>query len=264
MEKREQSERVNNKELNLRSKRQQRLTEWLSKWLRLQTKTLLLYISALRLRPVTTKKEFKGKEKTKTCIYNSCSCWVRNIWMKQRKDRERLLEFCSLVSCGEGYLVSQCQTVKVCSYHTLIKLPTIINVQPLLRPLLQPFPKWKFNERRRSQILCSSLFLFLSLFPNWLGLLSVLLFFILFLLLLLLLSTILTYGLLWLFVCSFSVSHITKELLLCGHLESLMWMCAANSFLGSTITLVFHFWMGLNMGMGLQWDQIKTFCFYML
>ena len=89
-------------------------------------------------------------------------------------------------------------------------------------------------------------------------------FLLLLLLLLLLLSTILTYGLLWLFVCSFSVSHITKELLLCGHLESLMWMCAANSFLGSTITLFFHFWMGLNMGMGLQRDQIKTFCFYML
>ena len=197
---------MNTKELNLRSKRQERLTEWLTEWLRLQTKTLLLYISALRLRPVTTKKEFKGKEKTKTCIYNSCSCssccwscWVRNIWMKQRKDRERLLEFCSLVSCGEGYLVSQCQTVKVCSYHTLIKLPAIINVQPLLRPLLQPFSKWKFNERRRSQILCSSLFLFLPFFPIWLGLLSVLLFFIF---VFLLLSTILTYGLLCLFVVS--------------------------------------------------------------
>ena len=87
---------------------------------------------------------------------------------------------------------------------------------------------------------------------------------VLLLLLLLLLSTILTYGLLWLFVCCFSVSHITKELLLCGLLESLMWMCAANSFLGSTITLFFHFWMGLNMGMELQRDQIKTFCFYML
>ena len=68
-----------------------------------------------------------------------------------------------------------------------------------------------------------------------------------------------------LFVCSFSVSHITKELLLCRLLESLMWMRAANSFLGwSTITLFFHFWIGLNMGMGLQWDQIRTFCFYML
>lgn len=74
IEKREQSERVNNKELNLRSKRQERLTEGLTEWLRLQTKTLLLYISALRLRPVTTKKKIKGKEKTKTCIYNSCSC----------------------------------------------------------------------------------------------------------------------------------------------------------------------------------------------
>ena len=118
------------------------------------------------------------------------------------------------------------------------------------------------NSMREDEVkFCVPLSFSLSFFPIWLGLLSVLLFFIL---LLLLLSTILTYGLLWLFVCSFSVSHITKELLLCGHLESLMWMCAANSFLGSTITLFFHFWMGLNMGMGLQWDQIKTFCFYML